>query len=191
MKNKKMIRNIAIIFFITEIVFFNLTFAAAKENNMKGLIIDGENFWFMITEPKGWTVEIEDANARELNAYFVITGYTWQNSPALIYIRVMDKQGLTVEEHLQADMKNYKNKKQSIEFKKYDVKGFLYHYVSKNYLIDGKFCDYLCYADPGPDCKSYLIFVLTSGMKDCGKYTDVFNTFLKSFTWGGDKVSGQ
>ena len=185
-----MIRNIAIIFFIIEIVFASFTFSAEKDSNMKGLIIHGDNFWFMITEPKGWTVEIEDAKARQLNAYFVLAGYTWHNSPALIYIRVMDKQGLTVEEHLQADMKHYMSKNQSIRFKKYDVEGFRYHYASKNYLIDDKYCDYLCYVDPGPDCKSYLIFVLTSNMKDCGRYTDVFNTFLKSFIWGGDKVEG-
>lgn len=183
-----MIKNIAIIFFITEIVFINLIFSAENEKKLKSLIIYGKNFWFIITEPKGWTVEIEDANARQLNAYFVMDGYTWDNSPGLIYIRVMDKQGLTVEEHLKADMKDYKNKNQSIQFKKYNVKGFRYHYASKNYLIGNKYCDYLCYADPGPDCKSYLIFVLTSNMKECGRFTDVFNTFLKSFTWGGDKV---
>ena len=162
-------------------------YPASLDSDWKGLIIDGRNFWFMITEPDGWNVEINDANARMLNAYFVPNGHTFNKAPSVMYIRVMDKKGLTVEQHLKADTENFK-KRHSIQLKKFDVKDIRYRHATSLYLIDNEFCDYLCYIDPGEGYRSYLIFVLSSDMNICGKYTDVFRTFLKSFLWGGDDV---
>jgi len=184
----KTVKVIICICFICIVVLVTPIYPALNSENLKGLIIDGKNFWFIISEPEGWTVEIEDANARKLNAYFVLSGHTWDNSPGVIYIRVMDKECLTVKQHLEADMKNFKIKKQKIQFKRFDVKDIRYRHASKTYLIDNKYCDYLCYVDPGPEYRTYLIFVLSADMKACGKYTTIFRTFLKSFQWGGDQV---
>jgi hypothetical protein len=155
---------------------------------MKGLIIHGQNFWFIISEPEDWTVNIEDANAKKLNAYFTINGYTYDNTPGLIYIRVLDKSGFSVEENLKADMDNF-TKRKSVKFNKFDVSDIQYHYAAMEYVIDNKTCDYLCYIDPGKEYKVYLIFVLSVEMKNSGKYIDVFQQLIKSFMWGGDQVN--
>jgi hypothetical protein len=154
---------------------------------MKGLIINGEGFVFTIKEPDGWTVNIEDAQKKGLNAYFAIDGYSYKNTPGLIYIRVMDKQGLTVEQHLKADMDKFSQDDKSVAFKEFAVTSISYHYASKNYLIGSRHCDYLCYIDPGEKYHTYLIFVLSADMKHCSKYNDVFRQFLRSFFWVTDQ----
>lgn len=160
---------------------------ASKNTEMKGLTIYGSNFWFMISEPDGWSAEIDDANARKLNAYFVPSGYNFNNAPAVMYIRVLDKLGLSVDQHLAADAKKFK-KKYSVQFDKFQVKDIQYRHATRLDLIDNKYCDYLCYIDPGETFQSYLIFVLSADTKVCGKYTDLYRTFLKSFFWGGDQI---
>ena len=162
-------------------------YPASKNPDMKGLTIYGSNFWFMISEPDGWSVEIDDANARKLNAYFVPNGYKFSNAPGVMYIRVLDKQGLSVEKHLAADAENFK-KKHSVQYKEFQVKDIHYRYAARLDLIDDKYCDYLCYIDPGAAFQSYMIFVLSADMNVCEKYTNLYRTFLKSFFWGGDKV---
>ncbi len=176
-----------ILFLLTQVT--SLSAASAEPKDMKGLIIDGQNFWFIISEPKGWTVNIEDAATKALNAYFTIDGYTYDNTPGLIYIRVMGKGGLTVEENLKADMGDFARRK-SVKFKKFVVPGVRYHYAAMEYLIDNKTCDYLCYLDPGKEYKAYLIFVLSVDTKNSGKYVDVFQQLIKSFMWGGDQAYG-
>lgn len=175
-----------ILFLLAQVT--SLGAASSESKDMRGLIIDGQNFWFIISEPKGRTVNIEDARTKALNAYFTINGYTYDNTPGLIYIRVMEKGGLTVEENLKTDMDDFARRK-SVKFKKFDVPGIRYHYAAMEYLIDNKTCDYLCYVDPGKEYKSYLIFVLSVDTKNSGKYVDVFQQLIKSFMWGGDQAN--
>ncbi len=66
--------------------------ATTPDEKMKGFILRGQEFWFLIREPDGWNVNIDDAAKRQLNAYFVMNGYSYASTPALIYVRVMNKQ---------------------------------------------------------------------------------------------------
>ncbi len=100
----------------------------------------------------------------------------------------MDKKGLTVEQHLQADMEEFSQKDKSVIFRDYVIPNIPYHFVSKNYLISDRYCDYLCYVDPGEKYHSYLIFVLSSEMKLCSKFNNIFSQFLQSFSWISDQV---
>jgi hypothetical protein len=63
-----------------------------------------------------------------------------------------------------------------------------YSFASKKYLIGDRYCDYLCYVDPGEKYDSYLIFVLSAEVKHCSEYNNVFRQFLKSFFWITDRV---
>lgn len=159
-----------------------------KTEDMKGLIIHGEGFAFTITEPEGWTVNINDAVRKRLNAYFVIDGYTYENTPGLIYIRVLEKQGLTVDQHLQADMEEFRQKDIGVTFEEFFPPDISYPFASKKYLIDDRYSDYLCYVDPGEKYNCYVIFVLSSDLKQCSEYNDIYQEFLKSFSWITDQV---
>jgi hypothetical protein len=162
--------------------------AGKTDKDTKGLIIDGKNFRFMVHEPDNWKAEIEDAKAKGLNAYFTPDGYTWKNSPAVIYIRVMEKYYKDVGAHLSGDMDQYKNDKTKIIFKDFKPGNLKYKNYTKQYLINDKTCDYLCYLDPGAEFDTYVMFVLATDKTNCDKYFTVFQSLLRSFTWGGDKV---
>ncbi|MBN2241124.1 MAG: hypothetical protein JW793_00435 [Acidobacteria bacterium] len=155
---------------------------------MKNLIIHGEGFAFTISEPEGWTVHIDDAAKKRLNAYFVVDGYSYDNTPGLIYIRVLKKQELTVEEHLKADMERFSQDDKGVVFEEFRPAGISYSFASKKYLFGDRYCDYLCYVDPGEKYNSYIIFVLSADMGNCSEYNDIYGQFLKSFFWITDEV---
>ncbi len=144
---------------------------------------------FSLVPPKKWSVNIKDANARGMYAYMLMDGYTYETSPALIYVRIMDKMGVGVDEHLKEDMKESRKASPDVTFQPFKVDGLKYSYAAKKYTYGKTSCDYLCYVDPGKDEQTFLIFVLSSDYKNCGKYSEEFRTVLKSFVWGG--TSGQ
>lgn len=159
--------------------------------DMKGMLIYGKNFSFLVSEPEGWKGYTSDAYRYGLNAYFCIGEYDFDSSPEAMYIRVLSKGDYSVEEHLKIDMNNFKKKKSKVTFEDFKVVNLGYKYASKKYIIDDKTCDYLCYILPDKDSSVYLIFVLTVKKEVCNKYLDSFNELLKSFTWIGQDVKVQ
>jgi len=155
---------------------------ATKPDELKTLLKGKDSF--SVTPPRDWTVDTEDANNRGMYAYFVMKGYTFDTSPGVIYIRLMDKTGLTVSDHLTADMDYYRKNEIKVKFEKFSAGKLAYTYAAKKYRIEDKSCDYVCYLDPDKKQQSYLIFVLTADVEHCGDYTKAFVDMLKSFSWG-------
>ncbi len=155
---------------------------AAKPDDLKEMLKGKDSFF--ISPPRDWSVEIDDAKARDMYAYFVVKGYTFETSPGVIYIRLMDKTGLTVSDHLKADMDDYRKNAGKVKFETFNVRGLHYTYAAKKYRIKDKSCDYVCYIDPDKEQQSYLIFVLTANEKNCSTYEGLFVDMLKSFSWG-------
>ncbi|MBN2320437.1 MAG: hypothetical protein JXR49_15250 [Acidobacteria bacterium] len=139
-----------------------------KAEDMKGLIIHGEGFAFTISEPEGWTVNINDAVSKGLNAYFIIDGYAYKNTPGLIYIRVLGKQGMTVDQHLEADMEEFSQKDIEVVFEEFIPSSIAYSFASKKYLIGDRYCDYLCYVDPGEEYKVPILMAINFISRVCG-----------------------
>jgi hypothetical protein len=144
---------------------------------------------FSVIPPKKWSTHIDDANEKEMYAYFVMNGYTYADSPGLIYVRLLDKEGLSVSEHMKRDMDGYrKNKdKGDVKFEKFTVSGLHYTHAERKYVYANKSCDYVCFIDPGKEEASYLVFVLTAEYKQCDAYKNDFEAMLRSFIWNGGK----
>ncbi len=140
---------------------------------------------FSLVPPVNWVVNIEDANDRGMYAYIHMDGYTFETTPALMYIRLMDKMGVGVDEHLKADMEASRKQEANLSIHPFKIGKLQYAYAARKYLYGKKSCDYLCYVDPGKDDPSYLIFVLTTDYKHCDSYTEDFKSVLKSFHWRG------
>jgi hypothetical protein len=155
---------------------------ATKPDDLKTMLKGKDSFF--ISPPRDWTANTDDANAREMYAYFVIKGYTFETSPGVIYIRLMDKMGLTVSDHLKADMDYYRKNNIKVKFDTFSVGDIAYTYAAKKYRIKDKSCDYVCYIDPDKEQRSYLIFVLTADEKNCSAYEGLFIDMIKSFSWG-------
>ena len=169
-------------------VFIIFLFTISTLYSKDAMIVYGQNFAFSIKEPANWNGYTEDAYKYTVNAYFCLSNSNFNNSPAVIYIRILDKAGYEVKKHLEIDMKNFKKKKKKIEFKEFKINKLNYKFASKIYIIDDKFVDYLCYLDPGKDSSAYLIFVLNGKKKISKKYKKDFIKIIKSFFWLGQNV---
>lgn len=183
-------RKLSLYFLVIFLILYCPKYLNASED-MKGMLIYGKNFSFLVSEPDGWKGYTSDAYRYRLSAYFCIGKYNFDSSPGAMYIRVLSKGDSSVEEHLKIGMNNFKRKKNKVIFEDFKVVNLKYKYASKKYLIDNKTCDYLCYLDPGKDSLVYLLFVLTAEKEICNKYLDAFNELLKSFTWIGQDVKVQ
>ena len=167
------------------LVLMSLLLPASTALCSDTLAVYGDQFYFLVSEPANWKGYTYDADKNSLNAYFCLPGYRWNNSPAVMYIRVMTKAGATVEQSLGADMKDFSLRKASMAFADLEIKDVPYHYAAKEYLIDNMDRDYLCYIDLGQDWPFYVIFVL-SGPKDVSPaYLNDFGNLVRSFQWGG------
>jgi hypothetical protein len=155
---------------------------ATKPDDLKTMLKGKDSFF--ISPPPDWIVEIDNAKARDMYAYFVMKGHTFETSPGVIYIRLMDKMGLAVSDHLTADMDHYRKNSAKVKFETFKVRDLHYTYAAKKYRIKDKSCDYVCYIDPDKEQQSYLIFVLTANEKNCSTYEGLFVDMLKSFSWG-------
>ncbi len=160
---------------------------AGKQDDLKTMLKGKDSFF--ITPPRDWTVNTEDARDKGMYAYFFLKGYTFDTSPAIIYIRLMDKLGLTVADHLKSDMDYYRENNIKVKFDSFSVGELKYAYAAKKYRIEDKSCDYVCYIDPGKGQQSYLIFVLTADVRHCSDYRSAFVDMLKSFTWGSEELA--
>lgn len=158
---------------------------AMEEGDMKALLKGKDAF--SVTPPQKWHANIEDANARGMYAYFVMDGYTYADSPGIIYIRVMDKLGQSVAQHLQADIDGYRKNKKDLKVERFTVSGLDYTHAAKKYVYGKTSCDYVCFIDPGKGELSYLVFVLTAEYKQCDTYKSEFETMVKSFVWNGGR----
>ncbi len=168
---------------LTLLVLFCLGGVAFAE---EALIVYGQGFACKVTEPSGWEGITNDASRNKVNVYFRMPGYDFNSSPALMYIRVLAKNGLTVAQHLQADMNNFSTRKKKIAFEEFDIPGLKYTYAAKKYIINDDQIDYLCYIDPGEKFPLYAILVLTASRDLAEKNRDVFLYLVRSFFWMGE-----
>ncbi len=90
---------------------------AARPDDLE-TVLKGKDAFF-IAPPPDWTMDTDDAKARGLYAYFVLKGYTFETSPAVIYIRLMDKMGLAVSDRLKADMDYYRKNNIKVKFDRF------------------------------------------------------------------------
>ncbi|MDT8900701.1 hypothetical protein [Anaeroselena agilis] len=147
------------------------------------LIVHGKDFAFKVTEPSGWEGITNDANRYRVNVYFRMPGYDFNSSPALMYIRVLAKNGLTVSQHIQADMDAFSQKKKRIAFEAFDISNLKYEHASRKYIINDNQIDFLCYIDPGEKWNNYVILALTAPRDLAEKNCDVFISLVRSFLW--------
>lgn len=150
-------------------------------------IVYGEGFSFKITDPNNWNGYVEDANRHDVNYYFCMPNYDFVTTPVLMYIRVLKKNGNSVEKNLELDMEHFR-RTHDVQFSEYQLQNLEYKYASKQYLLDDKVIDYLCYIDPKENVPVYVIFVLSGPKELCGEYLNDFQTVIQSFTWITDRV---
>jgi hypothetical protein len=151
------------------------------------LIIFGKGFMFSVSEPEGWRGHTDDAYRHRMNAYFCLGKKKINKSPAIMHITVLEKGGETVQQSLAFDIANYKKKSKKLEFLESPIDALAYEFAAKNFLIEDKTIDYVCFVDPDKNSPLYLVFVLHGPKEESPKYEKDFLSLVKSFFWmGGD-----
>ena len=170
-------------------IFIMINILYAKDD--RGMMIYGEGFSFILTEPINQTGNTQDAGQYGVNVYFIQNGFNFKNSPCIIYTRVMTKSGSNIKDDLEYDMMEYKQKYPDIKFIDLELEGIQYKYFAKIYKMTNGNSDYCCYIDTGDKNQLYFIFVMTGDSKTCEEEKTTFNELVKSFTWMTDDVSVQ
>jgi hypothetical protein len=149
------------------------------------LLLYGEDFsWaFKVSEPTGWKGVVNDATRNNVNIYFRLPGYDFDSSPALMYIRILSKNGLPVSKLLQADMDDFSKRKKKIAFEEFDIPGLKFEYAAQKYLINNDQIDYLCYIDTNEQSSIFAVLVLTAPSELAEKYREDFVYLVRSFSW--------
>jgi hypothetical protein len=118
------------------LIFVLISFGTATVFSHDFLIIYGEGFAFKVLEINfpGYT---SDAYKYKINAYFCQPHYSFDNSPVIMYVRVLSKNGYSVEKSLESDMEDFK-RRHNVEFYDFKMKDLNYSFASNSCYHQGQ-----------------------------------------------------
>lgn len=151
----------------------------ANDNN---LIFMGSNVKFKVNQPENWRCYSDGASKLGYNAYFCIEDCDYNSSPAIMYVKVIAKDGYSVEERLEENMKEIKNEFPEVQFKEFSFAEVKNNYSAKLYCYNKK-CEYLCYLEPKGKLESskYVIIGLSGPEEISPNYEADFIKLVQSF----------
>ncbi len=126
----------------------------ANPKDMHGLIINGQGFVFLASEPDGWDTDT-DARAREygVNAIFFPRTQSSRSHHVNIRVRLNEKTTEDPNEDMAEDVSNYKKQYPLTKFADLNVKHGKYTTSAKIFYTDNEFYEYVAYLNPGPKHK--------------------------------------
>ncbi len=151
-----------------------------KKTGIKGMYCVYSKDWFFGTPAlPGWDFVEEDGSG-DFNAYYCYPGKIYTSSPAIIYIRVMNKKGLNMKAALEQDMKEFSVQVSDAAYHAYpEGKNKRFVTASMIYTYRDR-ADFLTFLDPGKKYKFYLIFCLAGA----SKYTQGFESYFRELVSG-------
>jgi hypothetical protein len=132
-----------------------------------GLVVYGDGWAFMVSEPPGWHGDTEAASQYQVNIVFFPDAGHSKQTDVTIRVRVNQKgddEAIELREEMKADMAEYRSKYPKVEFSDLDLRHRKYPLVAKLFLVRGEFFEYVAYVNPGKEY-SYLFSVAMS----CGE----------------------
>ena len=119
--------------------------------DMHGLIIYGQDFAFIASEPNDWDVDTEDAAKEyQVNAIFFPRDPSSRSHHVTIRVRVNHKSGEDPQDDMTFDVNQYKKDYPKTQFTELSVKHAEYPTAAKLFYTKGEFYEYVAYLNPGP-----------------------------------------
>jgi len=160
---------------------------------MHGLLIYGQGFSFLASEPEGWDTDTEQ-QAREyrVNAIFFPHAKTSRSHHVSIRVRLNRKTTEDPDEDMATDVKDYKKQYPSTKFATLDVRHPDYKTSAKLFYTENDFYEYVAYLNPGPQCK-FMFSVAMSKEKQPATQEELaaFSHVLNSLNFVADSVHAQ
>jgi hypothetical protein len=140
-----------------------------------GLVVYGEAFSFMVSEPVNWIGDTDNAVKMQANIIF------YKNQPAsraaVIRVRVNDKVDENTMEDLSYDMQQYQANYPDLRFSDISVAHHRYRVFPKLFFIPNVFYEYVAYVNPGADVDK--MFSVSMNVKNREATTDELNAYKR------------
>lgn len=156
---------------------------------LKGGIIYGKDHAYVLSAPNGWVLDNQSGVEQGLHAVFYPEGGSWSDSKAVMYSRIHDKSGKSIDDVIKSDLDHMKQ--DAPNFKALDQDSITCQKGSKalvKFLTGDKFGSHeaVAYIE---EPKKVIIIVLTARDEDNFKSSvAAFNELVKSYFWMTDKV---
>jgi hypothetical protein len=192
----KLIRAALLLVFVTSLTFSasgqskGVQNAHADAQDMHGLIISGQGFVFLASEPEGWDTDT-GAAATEYSANAIFFPHTQVSRSHHVNIRVRLNPKTTEDpnEDMLVDLNGYKKQYPSTKFADLDFKHPSYKTCAKLFYTQDDFYEYIAYLNPGPQYK-FIFSVALSKEKQAATQDELaaFNHVLRSLQFVSEDV---
>ncbi len=141
----------------------------ADERTAGPLVVYGDDFMFVVKEPKGWQGDID--NAPKLSAGVVLyrEQETFEKNSALIVVRMARKVDENTAEDLAHEMREFRKLYPDAEFGDLRVKHPSYASFSKVFAIPKSRYEYVCFLNPGKEVPYLFSIAMNTGKRKASK----------------------
>lgn len=152
----------------------------------RALKIYGNGFAFLVTEPEGWTIDVESA-AQIANLVMYESGKTWREAEVVVFVRFVDRtRNETLEEFVKLDGSEFEQTCPFYEAEeiRLELQGQPQQFVTKAYHCPGYKEQVVAFTElPG----RFGVFLLSAKKKEAvSAGLEPFKELLSSFQWLGD-----
>jgi hypothetical protein len=192
----KLVRAAVLLVLITSLTFSafgqnkGVQNAHADANDMRGLIISGQGFVFLASEPQGWDTDTgKAATEYSVNAIFFPRVQVSRSHHVTIRVRLNQKTTEDPNEDMRGDVNDYKKRYPSTKFADLDFKHPNYKTCAKLFYTQGDFYEYVAYLNPGPQYK-FMFSVALSKEKQAATQDELaaFSHVLRSLQFVSEDV---
>jgi hypothetical protein len=135
---------------------------SSADADMHGLIIYGENFAFLASEPDNWDTDTgQVAREYSVNAIFFPRAQASRTLHVTIRVRLNRKTTEDPNADMNSDMTQYKKEYPSTRFADLNLKHPDYRISTKLFYTEKEFYEYVAYLNPGPQFKFIFSVVLS------------------------------
>ncbi len=143
------------------------TVRSEEEKRIAGpLVVFSDDLMFSVKEPAGWIGDIEKAPHVQAAVAFYREGESFDESSALIAVRVSTKVDENTKEDLAHDMQGFRESYPDAVFRDLTVKHASYKSFSKVFEIPDRRHEYVTFLNPGRKVPYLFTVVLNTGQRE-------------------------
>jgi len=164
----------------------------ADAQNRHGIVIFGDGFVFLVSEPDGWDTDTgQQAKEYSVNAIFFPRSEASRSHHVNIRVRLNRKTTEDPDEDMTGDLKGYKKRYPSAKFAKLSEKHAQYKTSAGLFYTENDFYDYVAYLNPGAQCRFMFSVALSKEKRPAtpGELA-AFTHVLRSLHFVTDDVQG-
>jgi hypothetical protein len=176
--------SVGLIFAMLAMTFIPIVTNGQNDSKMDAMILNGKDWMFSVKEPKGWAGTIEGADAVPANVMFFPVPLPSGNAKPLIYIQLTSKTTEDMNSDLEADMNGFKKRVPKVVFKDVAVHHEKYALAPKAFIVEGKYCEYVTYLNPGKAVNYKLAVVLRVHEREAtDSELEAYRAVISSVLW--------